>query len=119
MSIYGCWQQLWWQLATRPQDYVIITLKAHSVSPIVDKILPLLGPDTSVVTAQNGIAPVEGSRMLRNDTPWHAGTDVYQMVDVTAFATDIDAGTVTLDLEGHFNGSAGVLTSVSLHWFAS
>ena len=38
-----------------PQDYVIITLKAHSVSGIVDQMLPLLGPDTPVVTAQNGI----------------------------------------------------------------
>jgi len=38
-----------------PQDYVIITLKAHSVVPIVDQIVPLLGPDTAVVTAQNGI----------------------------------------------------------------
>ena len=34
-----------------PQDYVIITLKAHSVSPIVDQMQPLLGPDTAVVTA--------------------------------------------------------------------
>jgi 2-dehydropantoate 2-reductase len=38
-----------------PQDYVIVTLKAHSVSPVVDQIVPLLGPDTAVVTAQNGI----------------------------------------------------------------
>jgi 2-dehydropantoate 2-reductase len=38
-----------------PQDYVIMTLKAHSVAPIVEKIKPLLGPDTAVVTAQNGI----------------------------------------------------------------
>ncbi len=38
-----------------PQDYVIITLKAHSVSGIVEQMLPLLGPDTPVVTAQNGI----------------------------------------------------------------
>ncbi len=38
-----------------PQDYVILTLKAHSVLPIVDQIKPLLGPDTPVVTAQNGI----------------------------------------------------------------
>ncbi len=37
------------------QDYVIITLKAHSVISIVDQIKPLLGPDTAVVTAQNGI----------------------------------------------------------------
>jgi len=38
-----------------PQDYVIITLKAHSVSPIVEQMLPLLHDDTAVVTAQNGL----------------------------------------------------------------
>jgi 2-dehydropantoate 2-reductase len=38
-----------------PQDYVIITLKAHSVAPIVDQLAPLLGKNTAVVTAQNGI----------------------------------------------------------------
>ncbi|MCH8819564.1 MAG: 2-dehydropantoate 2-reductase [Acidobacteria bacterium] len=38
-----------------PQDYVIITLKAHSVAGSVKQILPLLGPETAVVTAQNGI----------------------------------------------------------------
>jgi 2-dehydropantoate 2-reductase len=38
-----------------PQDSVILTLKAHSVPPIVDKMAPLLGPATTVVTAQNGI----------------------------------------------------------------
>jgi len=38
-----------------PQDYVILTLKAHSVAPIVEQIEPLLGDETAVVTAQNGI----------------------------------------------------------------
>ena len=38
-----------------PQDYVIITLKAHSIPMVVDRISPLLGNDTSVVTAVNGI----------------------------------------------------------------
>lgn len=38
-----------------PQDYVILTLKAHSVFPIVEQMRPLLGPDTAVVTAQNGV----------------------------------------------------------------
>jgi 2-dehydropantoate 2-reductase len=38
-----------------PQDYVILTLKAHSVAPIVEQIGPLLGTDTAIVTAQNGI----------------------------------------------------------------
>jgi 2-dehydropantoate 2-reductase len=38
-----------------PQDYVIIALKAHSVPGVVDAMQPLLGPDTAVVTAVNGI----------------------------------------------------------------
>ena len=38
-----------------PQDYVILTLKSHSVPAVVDKMAPLLGPGTAVVTAQNGI----------------------------------------------------------------
>ena len=37
------------------QDYVIITLKAHSVPGVVDTLQPLLGPETTVVTAVNGI----------------------------------------------------------------
>jgi len=41
--------------AVGPQNYVIVTLKAHSVAPVVEEILPLLGQDTAVVTAQNGI----------------------------------------------------------------
>jgi 2-dehydropantoate 2-reductase len=38
-----------------PQDSVILTLKAHSVPAIVDKIGPLLREDTTVITAQNGV----------------------------------------------------------------
>ncbi|MFQ5609669.1 MAG: 2-dehydropantoate 2-reductase, partial [Woeseiaceae bacterium] len=37
------------------QDYVIVTLKAHSLPGIADKLTPLLGPDTAVVTGVNGI----------------------------------------------------------------
>ena len=38
-----------------PQDYVIVTLKAHSVPDVVYAMQPLLGPDTAVVTATNGV----------------------------------------------------------------
>src|SRR3984893_17270141 len=37
------------------QDYVVIALKAHSVPGIVGLMPPLLGPDTAVVTAVNGL----------------------------------------------------------------
>ena len=38
-----------------PQDYVILALKAHSFPAVLESIQPLLGPDTAVVTAQNGL----------------------------------------------------------------
>ncbi|HLF78660.1 MAG TPA: 2-dehydropantoate 2-reductase [Dehalococcoidia bacterium] len=38
-----------------PQDYVVLAVKAHGVSPALDAIVPLLGPETAVVTAQNGL----------------------------------------------------------------
>ena len=38
-----------------PQDYIFITLKAHSVPGIVEEIQPLMGPDTAVVWGVNGV----------------------------------------------------------------
>ncbi|MCS0497654.1 2-dehydropantoate 2-reductase [Ancylobacter mangrovi] len=38
-----------------PQDYVIVALKAHQVPGVVDLMQPLLGNDTAVVTAVNGV----------------------------------------------------------------
>jgi 2-dehydropantoate 2-reductase len=38
-----------------PQDYVVVTLKAHQVPGVVEAMRPLLGPDTCVVTAVNGV----------------------------------------------------------------
>jgi 2-dehydropantoate 2-reductase len=54
------------------QDYVIVTLKAHSAPKIVDAMQPLLGPETAVVSAVNGVpwwyfhkleGPWEGTRV--------------------------------------------------------
>ncbi|TIW76345.1 MAG: oxidoreductase, partial [Mesorhizobium sp.] len=58
------------------QDYVVLALKAHSVAPALDQIAPLLGPDTSVVTMQNGVpwwyfykagGALEGTRLQQVD----------------------------------------------------
>lgn len=38
-----------------PQDYIIVTLKAHSVASAAEAMQPLLGPETAVVTAMNGV----------------------------------------------------------------
>lgn len=37
------------------QDYVIVTLKAHQSPTVVELMQPLLGPNTAVVTAMNGV----------------------------------------------------------------
>jgi 2-dehydropantoate 2-reductase len=37
------------------QDYVIIALKAHTISDAVDSMMPLIGASTCVVTASNGL----------------------------------------------------------------
>ncbi|BBK40193.1 2-dehydropantoate 2-reductase [Allostella vacuolata] len=59
-----------------PQDSVIITLKAHSLPPVAHQLAPLFGPETSVVTAMNGVpwwyferlpGPWEGHRIRSVD----------------------------------------------------
>ena len=59
-----------------PQDCVIVTLKAHSLPPVAHQLAPLFGPETSVVTAMNGVpwwyferlpGPWEGHRIRSVD----------------------------------------------------
>ena len=59
-----------------PQDYVIVTLKAHSVPPVVDKMQPLIGPETTIVSGVNGVpwwyfhkigGDLEGTRLASVD----------------------------------------------------
>jgi 2-dehydropantoate 2-reductase len=59
-----------------PQDYVLVTLKAHSVPGVAAAMQPLLGPDSTIVTAVNGIpwwyfykldGPWEGHRVKAVD----------------------------------------------------
>jgi len=38
-----------------PQDCVLVTVKAQSLTDVAESIAPLLGPDTTVVTAMNGV----------------------------------------------------------------
>ena len=38
-----------------PQDYVVVSLKSHQAPGVVDAMQPLLGPDTTVATAMNGM----------------------------------------------------------------
>lgn len=38
-----------------PQDFVILTLKAHAIAGVIDVLKPLLGPETAILFAQNGL----------------------------------------------------------------
>jgi 2-dehydropantoate 2-reductase len=38
-----------------PQDYLIVALKAHQAWDAAEAMTPLIGPDTTVVTAMNGV----------------------------------------------------------------
>src|SRR5574341_24351 len=40
--------------ALGPQDYVLVTVKAQNLTQVAEAIPPLLGSDSSVVTAMNG-----------------------------------------------------------------
>ena len=59
-----------------PQDYVIVTLKAHSVPPVVPKMAPLISDHTTIVSGVNGVpwwyfhkigGPLEGRRLATVD----------------------------------------------------
>ena len=38
-----------------PQDYLVLTLKAHSLEPALPQLAPLVGPGTVIVAAVNGV----------------------------------------------------------------
>jgi 2-dehydropantoate 2-reductase len=55
-----------------PQDFIILTLKAHGLAGVIDQLTPLIGKDTAILFAQNGIpwwyfhgvqGPLAGTRL--------------------------------------------------------
>jgi 2-dehydropantoate 2-reductase len=74
-----------------PQDLVLIALKAYSVAPMLPRLRPLLGPDTVVLPALNGLpwwyfyragGPYEGTRLrsLDPDATMDASLDCARVV---------------------------------------
>ena len=96
-----------------PQDYVFITLKAHSVPPVVDKIAPLIGPNTTVVSAVNGVpwwyfhgleGPHEGTRLTSvdpGDAQWKAFTPEKTLGCVVYPAAEVVQPGVIRHIEGN------------------
>lgn len=86
-----------------PQDYIILTLKAHGLAGVIDQLMPLIGDNTAILFAQNGIpwwyfhgigGPLEGTRLESVDPggmiwnrigPGRAlGTVVWQAAEIEA-----------------------------------
>ncbi|MCZ8543801.1 2-dehydropantoate 2-reductase [Mesorhizobium qingshengii] len=94
------------------QDYVVLALKAHSLTPALDQIAPLLGQDTAVVTMQNGVpwwyfhgvgGPLEGTRLNTVDP----GGAIWQRIgpqrvigSVVYPAVEVDAPGLVRHVEG-------------------
>ncbi|MER9642285.1 2-dehydropantoate 2-reductase [Mesorhizobium sp. M0239] len=94
------------------QDYVVLALKAHSLTTALDQIAPLLGDHTSVVTMQNGVpwwyfhgvgGPLEGTRLNAVDP----GGAIWQQIgpdrvigSVIYPAVEVDAPGLIRHIEG-------------------
>jgi hypothetical protein len=57
----------------------------------------------SIVNAENGITPLDGTQMLRFGAGGGGQNDLYNVVDVSAFAITIDTGNATANLSAFFN----------------
>ncbi|NKB20973.1 MAG: PEP-CTERM sorting domain-containing protein [Alphaproteobacteria bacterium] len=72
----------------------------------------------SIVNAENGATPLDGTQMLRFGAGGGGQSDVYNVVDVSALAVAIDTGTATADLSAFFNGLGVENTSLSLRSYS-
>jgi 2-dehydropantoate 2-reductase len=94
-------------------DAVFLTLKAHSLPDIAPRLGPLLGPDTAIVTGQNGIpwwyferhgGPLDGTRLRTVDPGGIIAThiDARRVVGCVVYpATSIIAPGVIQHVEGN------------------
>ncbi len=66
-----------------------------------------VGDPLGTVSSAPGISPLTGNKMLQFGTTGGSSSDIYQIVDVSGYATEIDAGLASVDLSIFFNaGSA-------------
>lgn len=96
-----------------PQDVVLLALKAHQVTPVVDDLQALFGPETLLVTLQNGIpwwyfqkhgGPYEGRTVKTVDPDGRiaATVDVNRIIGCVVFpAAEITAPGVIRHIEGN------------------
>jgi hypothetical protein len=59
--------------------------------------------NADIVSAVAGITPFKGSRMIRLNETFLVASQISQYLDVSAWATEIDLGNVTIHLSAFFN----------------
>lgn len=96
-----------------PVDVVLLAVKAHSLPQLAPQLQPVLGPDTAVVSTQNGVpwwyfqgfgGPWEGIRLERVDP----GGAIYAAIEarrvvgsIVYFSTEITSPGVVQHTEGN------------------
>ena len=95
------------------QDFVIVTLKAHSIPMVTESIQPLLGPETAVVFAVNGVpwwyfyghgGPLDNTRLNSvdpNSVIWNAITPERAIGCVVYPATEVEEPGVIRHISGN------------------
>jgi hypothetical protein len=79
-----------------------------------------VGDPMAVVGTASGITPLGGSKMMDFSNTGGVSADVYQIVDLTAFASEIDAGLVTVDTAAYFNAVSTTAVGMALlRWTAA
>lgn len=78
-----------------------------------------VGDGFSIRGNENGISPYSGNSMLAFDRASSSSLDIYQIVDVSSFASQIDSGNVTADLSVFFNSTSSTHFGLRLLGWAS
>ena len=73
-----------------------------------------VGDGASTSVAAHGITPLSGSLMFHFGAAAGTSDDVYQVIDVSAYAAEIDAGLVTADLSAYYNSASATSAGMSL-----
>ena len=120
-----------------PQDYVILSVKAHALPGIADAVQPLLGPRTALVPAVNGVpwwyfykhgGPHEGPLLqrhpqlapgeVRSETAVHAAAEGEMPVDLSVEADIVTVGELgRIDVRGahHHRHEAAAQPGPGMH----
>ena len=104
-------------LASAEASPVTISNPGFEIDETIGDGLPTAFADWSgdlatIVSAENGIVPLEGTRMLRFDATFQSGpggisSDVWQLVDMTPWAADIASGLAVASWSAAFNRVEG------------